>query len=418
MSSKISRRQFVSGVAAAAAGLMARTRARASTPAVRPHYVVQILLSGGYDSMLFIDPKTPGDLNEGLDIGYRPEDRLRGARRLYGPLFAPLMPHESELCIVNGARVDTVGHDEAQRSVARGRVDYSQGTPIIGDLVGAALPGQAPISHLASQNSYGILPLGTRAYEPKALLLPRSMVEGVSARGITRPAWADVVDEERARRGDALFRHDLRMRDDYRRSLLQSAALRRFFTTLPPMEQPAQDPHLGPELHIALHAIKANFARFISVAAYPLWCDSHTDNWRSQCMRLIPALQDVSRFLTALKQESNSFGRLADQTTVLIGSELGRFPKLNAVAGKDHWPEVSWIWFGKGVRSAPGGLTMGGTDKQFCAIPVDFKTGAADSPERRPIYLNSIYATLLEMAGQNATRFGYARDSRLDYIIG
>src|SRR5688572_24952308 len=63
-----------------------------------PHYFVVIHLLGGYDPLLTFYPlerATPA-----IDVEYRADDRLRGKRRYYGPLFAPLLPLEEELCLI------------------------------------------------------------------------------------------------------------------------------------------------------------------------------------------------------------------------------------------------------------------------------------------------------------------------------
>jgi uncharacterized protein (DUF1501 family) len=73
--------------------------------------------------------------------------------------------------------------------------------------------------------------------------------------------------------------------------------------------------------------------------------------------RLIPPLDNG---LAALHETLESKG-LLQRTLVVVMGEFGRTPKINANAGRDHWPRVNWcLMTGGGVR--PGQL-IGGSDK-------------------------------------------------------
>src|SRR5262249_40978171 len=122
---------------------------------------------------------------------------------------------------------------------------------------------------------------------------------------------------------------------------------------------------IGDRLRIIFHAIRNNKARFFSTSCKGALLDSHTDNVNFQSQRITPVLQDIANFITLLKKHRNQFGSLFDQTTIFIGSELGRFPKFNLAKGKDHWPENSWILCGKGIKREEGGATIGETDPVF-----------------------------------------------------
>ena len=51
---------------------------------------------------------------------------------------------------------------------------------------------------------------------------------------------------------------------------------------------------------------------------------------------------------------------------------MGRTPKLNAAAGKDHWPVTSCLVFGAGVA---GGRVIGGSDEAQNALNVNLASG-------------------------------------------
>ncbi len=71
-------------------------------------------------------------------------------------------------------------------------------------------------------------------------------------------------------------------------------------------------------------------------------------------------LPPADRALSALVEDLEARG-LLDSTLVISMGEFGRTPKINASAGRDHWPFCySVVLAGGGVR---GGVTYGGSDK-------------------------------------------------------
>ena len=80
--------------------------------------------------------------------------------------------------------------------------------------------------------------------------------------------------------------------------------------------------------------------------------DSHLDNLaeqEKQSMRFFPLL---AKFLEMLGSRSNAHGNLLDNTLIVIGSEIGRYPRLNSFEGKDHFPEAPFMLIGKSVNTS------------------------------------------------------------------
>ena len=78
-------------------------------------------------------------------------------------------------------------------------------------------------------------------------------------------------------------------------------------------------------------------------------------------------------------------------TVVLCGGEFGRTPRINAQAGRDHWPGgFSCLLGGGGIR---GGVLIGGTDP----------TGEKPTP-LDPIEVPDLYATVLQTLGVDYSR--------------
>ena len=108
----------------------------------------------------------------------------------------------------------------------------------------------------------------------------------------------------------------------------------------------------GQRLLLARRLVEAG-ARFVTLT-YGGW-DMHTQitNGFRQSM---PALDQA---LAALLQDLDARG-LLDSTLVMVSSEFGRTPKINADAGRDHWPKVfSVMLAGGGIKR---GLVYGSSD--------------------------------------------------------
>jgi hypothetical protein len=412
---RLSRRAFVRGAAAVGASLLFVDRAQSEPrTAVRPHYVVQIQLSGGVDALLTVDSKDATKVGPGIDCGYRADERLRGVNRFYGPCFFPLMRHEADLAVVHGVRVDTVSHPEGHTAMSRGRIAYGPATPVAGDLIGDALSGSAPLRHLVVGGPNYDAPLTSRGYVSPLVHLPSQQVAVALKQPALfrrRPVCA-TIERARVTEAQAL----LGPQSPFTAGLSQAPYLSKLLDTLP-RAKVFSDPQIGNGLHVALHAIRHNHAKFINVSARFLWFDSHTDNLNIQRERLRPALSDIALFIDSLKSERNAHGPLFDQTTIVIGSELGRYPKVNVVRGKDHWPENSWILLGKGIRRSDGGLTLGATGADYRGMEIDYRTGSLTDGDRRPIFIDTIYATLLKIAGGDPARHDFGRDAVLDALL-
>ena len=74
--------------------------------------------------------------------------------------------------------------------------------------------------------------------------------------------------------------------------------------------------------------------------------DLHANNFgmlRTHCPQLDRL---ISAFVTDLEQRG-----LLDSTLVVVMGEMGRTPKVNAKAGRDHWPQCGFsLLFGGGTR--------------------------------------------------------------------
>jgi uncharacterized protein (DUF1501 family) len=109
--------------------------------------------------------------------------------------------------------------------------------------------------------------------------------------------------------------------------------------------------------------------RFVGIDA-PGW-DVHFNCFPSLAGDLIPP---ADRAFSALILDLEQRG-LLDSTLVIMMGEMGRTPRVNAQAGRDHWSMAQCILFAGGGTKA--GQIIGSTDKQ-AAAPTSDPVSVAD----------------------------------------
>jgi hypothetical protein len=112
----------------------------------------------------------------------------------------------------------------------------------------------------------------------------------------------------------------------------------------------------------------------------PVW-DTHQNNFMHLRHRLMPPTDHA---LAALLKDLAQRG-LLDETLVICMGEFGRTPKVNKLAGRDHWAAVqSVLLAGAGLR---GGSVYGASDR-LAAFPTD-----------QPVTPADLTATILHLLG-------------------
>lgn len=108
--------------------------------------------------------------------------------------------------------------------------------------------------------------------------------------------------------------------------------------------------------------------------------DWHRDNF-NEARGALP-LFDLG--LSTLIEDLSDRG-LLDEVAVVAWGEFGRTPKINANAGRDHWPNVA------------GGLLAGGGMKTGQVIGSTTRLG--EEPLNRPVHFREVFATLYQQLG-------------------
>jgi uncharacterized protein (DUF1501 family) len=133
----------------------------------------------------------------------------------------------------------------------------------------------------------------------------------------------------------------------------------------------------GQRLLLARRLVSAG-VRLVTLT-YGGW-DLH-NNVTTGIRRQMPALDQA---LAALIEDLDQSGRLS-HTLVLVTTEFGRTPKINATAGRDHWPRVF------SVLLAGGGLQPG--------VVYGASSATAAEPARDPVAPADLMATVYHQLG-------------------
>lgn len=122
--------------------------------------------------------------------------------------------------------------------------------------------------------------------------------------------------------------------------------------------------------------------------------DSHESNEEKQADNFLDLFEGLITLMTALEATPGPLGgTLAEETVVVVTSEMGRTPYINDVKGKDHWAHTSALLVGPGLT---GGRVVGGFTDLFYGDTVDLATGEL-SAGGREITPSILCSTLLAL---------------------
>ena len=120
-------------------------------------------------------------------------------------------------------------------------------------------------------------------------------------------------------------------------------------------------------------------ARYVTLSTGS-W-DTHGKNFQTLSERNLPVLD---RGVATLVEDLHERG-LGDDVSVVVWGEFGRTPKVNAKAGRDHWPRVmSALLAGGGMKT---GQIIGATDR------------LGGEAAERPVSVGEVFATLYHNCG-------------------
>ena len=237
-------------------------------------------------------------------------------------------------------------------------------------------------------NACGPFALGADPARPSFAVRDLNPPKGIDeARSQGRREWKQLVDDHFAQRDsdDALTTMDSFYQQAY--GLLSSTRARESFSLKGETDETKTLYGMigeglgiyraaGARFLIARRLIEAG-ARFVTVS-FGAW-DTHAYHYRG----IETQLPDFDRAFAGLITDLDRRG-LLDSTLVIVNSEFGRTPKINAGGGRDHWPRVfSIILAGGGIRR---GQVFGASDP-LAAEPISSPLAIED-------YAHTIYHLL------------------------
>ena len=203
------------------------------------------------------------------------------------------------------------------------------------------------------------------------------------------------VDDYLAKRAAALAGGGVPMAKIYETAVTRSKALVDANVINFPEAESLRDQGMN-----AIQALSDNVARCATISAGFEW-DTHADN-SLQSQNYEALFTDLDAVLDRLQSTNTADGaRLADETVVVVLSEMGRTPAYNATMGRDHWPYTSALVIGPGIT---GNRTIGGYTDLYAGIGVDPKSGELDNT-RAGIGAKTLGATLLALGNVDPSAY-------------
>ncbi|MBX2796393.1 MAG: DUF1501 domain-containing protein [Myxococcales bacterium] len=156
---------------------------------------------------------------------------------------------------------------------------------------------------------------------------------------------------------------------------------------------------LEDQAQVAVDALSLGVSRCVTLAyagnAGAFGWDTHADNDNLQLPLWEGLFQGLTQLMVLLQSTpGESSPTLADETLVVVLSEMGRTPLLNGLNGKDHWPYTSAMLVGPGIT---GGRVVGAFDGSFYGRGVDPASGDV-SDKAQTFSAEAVGATLLTYA--------------------
>jgi len=417
------RRKFLLGSLGAAgaatlANVLSVAKASNSVPTVTDQYYVFVYFSGGWDTILSLDPKDPTFYDDqaltiaeyGVETGYGvfnlPEGPIvfneSAPDMLLGPFVGDLVDWAPRMSIVRGMTVSSVAH----------------GTGMI-----HALTGKTPAGALPRSSSIATL-LATALGENE--LIP-NLVSGTPTFNLDQPTWASGINASNVNDLQDILKPSLSSLEAGDRAALEEFFDKSRQRTNQPRLHSIYDNH-----RTSRHLIEENIAEYFDPTS-PLWADLTAEVGSGTLFMAYQALtKGVSRCVSYvaspfsdahagnmwvgshpyhLESMFNSVSKLAhmldatpypsggtwlDHTTIVCQSEFNRSPTRNGGGGRDHATTNTCLFLGGGIK---GGQVIGATHEQNMASqPIDLATGLVDDNGVR-VNNENIAVTLLKSIG-------------------
>lgn len=397
-------------VTGAAWPLLREKRARAAAPAhrSRPRFYLQIIPSGGMDAIFTTDPKKAREVDNGIDVPFGSHKIIEAHGVRLGPKFGALGRWVPHVAMVNAFHQNSANHVTGVANITRFKSLTTPGTPSLLELLGARRDDEAT----------GAINIGCvfdSAFSPMYLGQPGTFVFG------NRPGLFEHLDaadpEDLVAVAKALQRDagsvqgprasaaEQRTADNLNESasLFSGAAKSPKFKPVEWAHEVESAYHSGRDLQRALWLFENKLTRCVTTRVAADDFDTHvTNSYQETLTDYLAFLLD--KLFSELDKRVVDGKPLSQQTVVIVGSEIGRFPRLNSARGKDHFPQAPFIFYGPWFAT---GATYGGTGRNMATVPISMTTGRPQSGGHL-LRVDDIGTTLLALDGANPELYGYS----------
>jgi uncharacterized protein (DUF1501 family) len=418
------RRELIKAIAAGAVLLGARPLRRffgsgsaaAATP-TRPRFYLQIIADGGLDAIYSMDPKTTRDVDHGIDVPYPAKDIVEAGNVRVGPAFKSLAHYAQRIAVVNSFHQNSANHQSGMVHVTRCKSRAAYSTPSLLEILGLRHDGIAT-------GAMHIGPTFESVYSPKFIGETATVGFGDKP-GLF--AHVDKADPDDLRQAALALRREAKSLGTSGASGAERTTGDNLAEAADFLAAVADAPRFAPvawkhpregdfdggkDLQRALWLVENKLARCVAVYICHRALDTHVWNGLFQ-----PDFQAYIAFLLGrlfdeLDHRTVDGSRLSRQTVVFAGSEIGRFPRLNAGHGKDHFPQASVLFFGN--QFAAG--SFGATGRNMETLPISLTTGREDAGGH-VLRVDDIGTTLLGLDGVDPQLYGYT-GNHLSFLTG
>lgn len=355
--------------------------------------VIQIYLPGGVAHQEFVDPKPAAPVEYRGEMGSI-NTAIPGER--FNELMGDTAKVADKLTIIRSMTHTEAAHERGTHNMITGyRPSPAIVYPSLGSVISKELGPRSelppyvcvptPTSEYASSgylsSAYGPFSLGSdparRSFKVRDLALPSGVDHERFAR---RQSMLEAVDSHfrSTEQADGIDSMDAFYQRAYQ--VLASPKAREAFNLRAESKATLArygKGQAGARMLMARRLIEAG-VRFVSLS-YGAW-DTHTYHFRTT-ERILPPLDKA---LAALISDLDERGML-ERTMVVVCSEFGRTPMVNAGAGRDHWPRVfSTVLAGGGLKR---GIVHGASD------------AIAAEPARDPVSPEDLAKTIYHQLG-------------------
>src|SRR5947207_3370622 len=374
-------------------GNLLKLQAQSSQPKARAQSVINIFLPGGIAAQESFDPKLLAPIEYRGPLG---SVKSKNDGIYFSELLKQTADVADKICVIRAMTHGEADHDRGTHNMFTGwRPSPAVQYPSIGSIVSHELGSRndlPPYVCVPSQpntfagtgylgSAYGPFSLGADPangrFKVRDLNLPNGVDEKRFAQRREMRATVD-AHFSALEKSDALTGMDSFYERAY--AMMSSDKAREAFDLSKEADK-LRDEYgrnaAGQRLLLARRLVEAG-VRFVSLT-YGGW--DHHDNIRNGVSNQMPNFdQAFARLVKDLSEKG-----MLDSTLVLVTTEFGRTPKINARAGRDHYPKVfSIVMAGGGIKQ---GLVHGATDP----------TGS--EPDHDPLTVPNYAATVYNLLG-------------------